>query len=87
MDNPGCAASEWTRSWGDGCRLYYFGTIRGNEGENDTTCGGPELEYYGDSHQFPGQASFLQVGCGRLKYIGGRDPYCPSCVVEDEKSF
>jgi hypothetical protein len=71
VDNRECAASEWKRDWGDGCRLYYyFGG--GGGGENDTlaTCGGEELEYYGDENRWPGQGSLVQVGCGRLRYRG-----------------
>jgi hypothetical protein len=75
LDNPGCAASEWTISWQGACRLYYY--AHGND-----TCGGDSLlEYYGDSYSFPRQASFVQVGCGHLRYSGVKNPSCPSCEV------
>jgi len=77
LDNPGCAASEWTISWSGACRLYYY--IHGND-----TCGGGNvtLEYYGDSYAFPRQASFVQEGCGRLRYSGVKNPFCPTCQVD-----
>lgn len=77
LDNPGCAASEWTVEWEGACRLYYY--IPGGD-----TCGGnATLEYYGDVNAFPRQASFLQVGCGRLRYSGLKDPFCPTCEVNE----
>lgn len=75
LDNPGCAASEWTVSWPSGCRLFYYG--RGN----DTCGGGTTLEYYGDSYEFPRQAGFVQAGCGQLRYSGVKNPFCPTCEV------
>jgi len=75
LDSPGCAASEWTISWSGACRLYYY--MHGND-----TCGGAvSLEYYGDTYAFPRQASFVQAGCGQLKYHGLMNPSCPSCQV------
>ena len=41
-----------------------------------------ELEYYGDSDKLPGQGSLIQRGCGGLRYLGGMNPFCPSCEVE-----
>lgn len=76
LDNAGCAASEWTIEWHGACRLYYYGY--GND-----TCGGAgdagTLEYFGDSGAFPRQESFLQAGCGRLRYRGVWNPSCPTC--------
>ncbi|KAI2633030.1 hypothetical protein GGS26DRAFT_64786 [Hypomontagnella submonticulosa] len=75
LDNEGCAASEWTIEWSGACRLYYY--VHGND-----TCGADvTLEYYGDSHAFPRQASYVQAGCGQLKYYGVKDPFCPTCEV------
>lgn len=77
LDNPGCAASEWTISWGGACRLYYYA-------HGDDTCGADvTLEYYGDSFAFPRQDSYLQAGCGKLKYYGVMDPFCPTCDVDE----
>ncbi|KAM7218904.1 hypothetical protein V8F06_005784 [Rhypophila decipiens] len=84
VDNQGCTASEWTTGWNSACRLYYYNNPAGKSNE---TCGqeaGVELEYYGDSYALPGQASFVQVGCGRLKYLGLRNPFCSDCVVVDD---
>ncbi|TPX07455.1 uncharacterized protein E0L32_002075 [Thyridium curvatum] len=80
FDNAGCAASEWSgASTSDGCKLYYYG-------HGDDTCGvgeGVELEYYADTNSFPGQASYLQLGCGQFKYIGRMNPFCPDCEVTE----
>ncbi|KAK0633903.1 hypothetical protein B0T14DRAFT_491986 [Immersiella caudata] len=86
VDNEGCAGGEWKRDWGDGCRLYYYfghfedgGGEKRGDGGNGTmetgmgreTCGlGQELEYYADEDRWPGQASFVHGGCGRLGYGG-----------------
>lgn len=77
LDNPGCAASEWTVEWSGACRLYYY------DHGSDTCGAGTSLEYYGDSYAFPRQASYLQAGCGQLKYIGLMDPSCPTCEVTE----
>ncbi|KAI1410368.1 hypothetical protein F5Y13DRAFT_192550 [Hypoxylon sp. FL1857] len=77
LDNAGCAASEWTIEWSGACRLYYY--LHGND-----TCGGEAtLEYYGDTYAFPRQASFVQAGCGQLKYYGLKNPLCPTCEVTE----
>ncbi|KAK3988775.1 hypothetical protein QBC44DRAFT_359792 [Cladorrhinum sp. PSN332] len=86
LNNPGCALSEWKKAWNGGCYLYYWNR-GGNEsslGINGTssTCGGM-MEYYGDVHALPRQGSFIQRGCGEFKYLGGHDPFCPSCEVDD----
>lgn len=75
LDNPGCAASEWTIEWSGACRLYYY--VHGN----DTCGGGEKLEYYGDSYAFPRQGSYVQAGCGQLEYYGVKNPFCPTCEV------
>ncbi|KAI0377719.1 hypothetical protein F5Y04DRAFT_171706 [Hypomontagnella monticulosa] len=77
LDNEGCAASEWTIEWSGACRLYYY--VHGND-----TCGADTtLEYYGDTYAFPRQASFVQAGCGKLKYYGLKNPFCPDCEVDE----
>ncbi|KAK4448049.1 hypothetical protein QBC34DRAFT_466197 [Podospora aff. communis PSN243] len=77
LDNKGCAVSEWRDSWSGGCNLFYFNS----PGLNDT-CGTMPLEYYGDTWSLPEQASFIQVGCGSLTYLGVRNQFCPDCKVE-----
>ncbi|KAK3326125.1 hypothetical protein B0H66DRAFT_637441 [Apodospora peruviana] len=81
VDNEGCAASEWTTGWDSACRLLYYNNPTCKSTSNETCGREVPLEYYGDSWALPGQASFIQVGCGRLTYLGVRDPFCPACVV------
>lgn len=33
------------------------------------------LQYLANPYALPGQASYIQAGCGRLKYVGKRDPW------------
>jgi hypothetical protein len=63
--------------------LYYYDTLR-KEGRG--TCGGEGqerglVEYYGNTFMLPQQASYIQVGCGELKYVGRLDPFCRGCPV------
>jgi hypothetical protein len=81
VDNKGCAASEWTVGWDKGCRLYFYNTL-----DRNGTCGGQGkerglVEYFGNSFALPRQASFVQTGCGEWKYLGGMNPFCPTCEV------
>ena len=94
LNNKGCAASEWVIGGGlpgrDGgsCRLFYYvgAGVDGTCGRGRDGIGGGgddvELEYFGDSYKLPGQGSLIQSGCGGLRYLGGMNPFCPSCVVE-----
>lgn len=79
VSNPGCAVSEWKLGWNGGCYLYYWNHDDKNTGTS--SCGGV-MEYYGNVHALPRQGSFVQRGCGELKYLGGYDPFCPSCKVD-----
>lgn len=80
-ENGGCAVSEWTRGWGGkgACRLFFY-VGRGRSGNG--TCGPGEMEWFGDSYALEGQGSFVQRGCGGVRYLGGRDPFCPDCKVD-----
>lgn len=95
VENKGCAASEWVLGWDTACRLFYHvPSISGDQGvgrgqDTDRLCGrgsrgssGDDVpvKYYADVYALPGQGSFIQVGCGSLKYLGLMDPFCPSCV-------
>lgn len=73
MDNAreGCAASEWTGSWNEGCKLWFH--VGSSERDSNETCEAEEeeLEYFADENQFAGQRSFLSGGaCARLRYVG-----------------
>ena len=86
--NEGCAASEWRspKSYTKArCLLYYWnhGEQNGN-GTGKGTCGGDGtgLEYFGDANALPRLGSFVQNGCGEVKYVGGYDSLCPKCKVD-----
>ncbi|KAK4462673.1 hypothetical protein QBC42DRAFT_326706 [Cladorrhinum samala] len=89
VDNPGCGVSEWKLGWNGGCYLYYWNhgdDSQVNDAGTSQSCGQGIMEYYGDVHALPRQGSFVQAGgrgCGdQLKYLGGYDPFCPSCEVD-----
>jgi len=51
-------------------------------GNGNATCGPGEMEWFGDAYALEGQGSFVQTGCGKVRYLGGRDPFCPDCKVD-----
>ncbi|KAK0712927.1 hypothetical protein B0T26DRAFT_715702 [Lasiosphaeria miniovina] len=78
LDNKHCAASEWTVSWSGACRLYYYNSPGA---DTNGSCGAVPIEYYGDIYALPGQGSYVQSGCGSLKYLGRKNPFCELCDV------